>query len=211
MKIPKYSFRDFYLTRSNSKCKSENSKNTFAFYIFTFDLLNMNDYIHIGRIVASFGLKGEVILKHALGKRTVLKDVEAIFIEQTKGAYLPYFVESSKAKDHEETYVKLETVDTKESANRLTTKNVWLADEDFRKLAGKTAPISLLGFQLISEEGNLGPIEEVIEQPHQVLLRINLDGKEALIPLHAETLDKIDHKKKEVHVILPDGLLDIYR
>ena len=171
----------------------------------------MNDYINIGRIVASFGLTGEVILKHALGKKTQLKEVEAIFVEQHKGSYLPYFVQSSKAKDHEDTYVKLEAVDTKESAARLTGKQVWLLDADFRKLAGKTAPISLLGFQLLTEDEDLGPIEEVIEQPHQVLLRISLDGKEALIPLHAETLDKIDHKTKRVYVTLPDGLLDIYR
>lgn len=172
----------------------------------------MEEYINIGRIVAAFGLQGEVILKHALGKKTILKDIEAIFIEEHKGSYLPYFIESSKAKDTGETYVKLEGVSTRETANRLSNKNAWLLDADFRKLAGKTAPISLLGFQLITdEEENLGPIEEVIEQPHQVLLRISLGGKEALIPLHAETLDKIDHKKKEVHVILPDGLLDIYR
>lgn len=171
----------------------------------------MDQYINIGKIVAGFGLKGEVILKHALGRKTILKGIEAIFVEVNKGSYLPYFVESSKARDHEETYVKLEGIDTRESAGRLTTKNVWLLDEDFRKLAGKSAPISLLGYQLLSNEGDLGPIEEVIEQPHQVLLRISLDGKEALIPLHAETLDKIDHKKKEVHVTLPDGLLDIYR
>ncbi len=172
----------------------------------------MNEYIHIGRLVASFGLKGELILKHALGKKSILKGIEAIFIEVNKGSYLPYFVEGSKAKDHEETYLKLEGVDTRESANHLTTKNAWLLEEDFRKLADKTSPISLLGYQLISdEEGTLGPIEEVIEQPHQVLLRISLDGKEALIPLHEETLDGIDHKKKEVHVTLPDGLLDIYR
>lgn len=171
----------------------------------------MNDYINIGRIVASFGLKGEVILKHALGKKTTLKGVETLFIEERKGAYLPYFMESSRAKDHEETYVKLEGVDTKESANRLASRNVWLMEDDFRKLAGKSAPISLLGYQLITEDEKLGPIEEVIEQPHQVLLRISLDGNEALIPLHEETLDGIDHDRKEVHVTLPDGLLDIYR
>ena len=171
----------------------------------------MKEYIHIGRLVAPFGLKGEMILKHALGKKTILKGIAAIFVEENKGSYLPYFVESSKAKDQEETYVKLESIDTKESAARITTKNVWLLEEDFRKLAGKTAPISLLGYQLITEDENLGPIEEVIEQPHQVLLRISLEGKEALIPLHAETLTKVDHKKKEVHVTLPDGLLEIYR
>jgi 16S rRNA processing protein RimM len=35
-------------------------------------------------------------------------------------------------------------------------------------------------------------------------------GNEALIPLHEESLEKIDKKKKQVHVKLPDGLLDIY-
>lgn len=171
----------------------------------------MKDYINIGKIVASFGLNGEVILKHALGKKTILKGIEALFVEELKGSYLPYFVESSKAKNHEETYIKLEGVNTKEAANRLSSRNVWLLDEDFRKLAGKSAPISLLGFRLINEGEDIGPIEEVIEQPHQVLLRIDLQGKEALVPLHEETLGKIDHAKKQVHVTLPDGLLDIYR
>lgn len=172
----------------------------------------METYIHIGRIVASFGLKGEVILQHALGKKTALKDVKVIFIEEQKASYLPYFVESSKAKDHDEMYVKLEGVDTKESAVRISTRNVWLKESDFRKLAGKASPISLLGYTIITDEGeNLGQVQEVIEQPHQVLLRIDLNSKEALIPLHEDSLDGIDHAAKEIHVILPDGLLDVYR
>jgi len=171
----------------------------------------MNEYINIGKLVATFGVKGELILKHALGKRTTLKGVETIFIEQQKNSYLPYFIQSSKAKDTDEMYVQVEGVESKESAHRLVQKNIWLLDEDFRKIAGKTAPISLLGYILIADKENVGPIEEVIEQPHQVLLRISLNGNEALIPLHEETLQKIDRKKKEVHVVLPDGLLDIYR
>jgi 16S rRNA processing protein RimM len=107
---------------------------------------------------------------------------------------------------------KLEGVNSKEEAARFTAKPVWLLDADFRKLAGKDAPISLLGYEVITDEDeNLGPIEEVIEQPHQVLLRVTLEGNEALIPLHAETLDKIDRVAQKVYVTLPDGLLDIYR
>ena len=90
--------------------------------------------------------------------------------------------------------------------------NAGHAVNDFRKLAGKSAPIALLGYEVITDEDeNLGPIEEVIEQPHQVLLKISLEGNEALIPLHAESLDSIDHDAKKVYVILPDGLLDVYR
>lgn len=172
----------------------------------------MKEYIHIGKLVAVFGVKGELILKHSLGKKSNLKEATAIFVEETKGSYIPYFLETAKAKDEEETFIKLEGIDSKEAAARFTAKQVWLLDADFRQLAGKDAPISLLGYEVITDEDeNLGPIEEVIEQPHQVLLRVTLEGNEALIPLHAETLDKIDRVAHKVYVTLPDGLLDIYR
>lgn len=170
----------------------------------------MSEYIHIGKLVASFGLKGELILKHELGRKTSFKDVEVLFIEELKGNYLPYFIESAKAANTEETSVKLEGVNTKEAAARLVSRNAWVTDADFRLLVGKSAPIALLGYTLINVGDVLAPIEEVITQPHQVLLRITLKGKEALIPLHEATLDRIDHVKKEVHVVLPDGLLEIY-
>jgi 16S rRNA processing protein RimM len=170
----------------------------------------MRDYINIGKIVATFGLKGELILQHSLAKKLVLKGVEAIFIEQVKGSYLPYFIQLSKAKNHEETYLQLEGIATKEQANRLVSKQVWLLDSDFRRLAGTSSPISLLGYKLFNDLELIGYIEEVIQQPHQVLLKITYQGNEALIPLHNETLQKIDRKKGEVYVILPDGLLEIY-
>ncbi|GGH79840.1 16S rRNA processing protein RimM [Filimonas zeae] len=168
------------------------------------------DYIHIGKIVATFGVKGELILLHALNRKTALKDVEAVFVEEKNGTRLPYFLETSKAKTGTEIYLKLEGVDTKEAAVALVQKKIWLQDADFRKLAGTKSPISLLGYQLIHSGENLGAIEEVIEQPHQVLLRITYKGNEALIPLHDETLEKVDRVKGEVHVVLPEGLLEIY-
>lgn len=172
--------------------------------------MGITDYIQIGRMVATFGTKGEIILQHALGKKTVLKSVEVLFIEERKGSYLPYFIQGSKAKNQQETYVQLEGISTKESAHRFIHKNVWLKEEDFRKLAGASSPISLIGYQVINNNEPLAAIEEIIEQPHQVLLRITINHKEALIPLHDETLIKIDRKKKEVYVSLPDGLLEIY-
>ncbi len=170
----------------------------------------MNEYINIGKFVTASGVNGELILKHGLGKKTIFKNIEAVFVEQHKGAEIPYFVQSSKAKDHEESYLKLEGVDTREKAKLLVPKKVWLLKEDFLKLVPKNAPIALIGYNLINEGKPVGIVEEIIEQPHQVLLRINVAGKEALVPLHQETLNKIDHAKKEVHVTLPDGLMEIY-
>ncbi len=64
---------------------------------------------------------------------------------------------------------------------------------------------------VVNEEEELGEVCEVIEQPHQVLCKIMLKGKEALIPVHEDSLEKIDKKNRKLFVNLPEGLLDIYR
>lgn len=170
----------------------------------------IEEWIHIGKLAATFGVKGELIVVHALGKKTTFRGIEAVFVEERKGTYLPYFLESSKAKNTEETFLKLEGVNTRESAARLVSRNLWLRESDFRLLAGKSAPISLLGYQLVADNDPLGTIESVMEQPHQVLVQVSIQGKEVLVPLHEETLQKIDHKQRQVYVRLPEGLLDIY-
>ncbi|CAN5447336.1 hypothetical protein BH10BAC3_BH10BAC3_27250 [soil metagenome] len=170
----------------------------------------MIDTISIGKFVATFGLQGEMILKHALGRKTDLKNLSVLFIEDKSGAQLPYFVTTARAKNHEEVFIKLEGADTKEAAQLLIRKTVWLKKEDFEKYAAPAAAISLIDFTVVENGKALGRITEVIEQPHQVLCTVIITGKEAFIPLHEETLVKIDRKKKEVHVSLPEGLLDIY-
>lgn len=170
----------------------------------------MINYCSIGKFVATFGVQGDLILKHHLGKKTALKGLETLFIEDKKDELLPYFVESIRMKSDDELYVKIDGINVKESAQKLVQKQVWLIEEEFHKYAGKSAPISLLGFHLIEDDEDLGEILEVIEQPHQLLCRIEWKGKEALIPLHEETILKIDKKKKTVLVKLPDGLLDVF-
>lgn len=168
------------------------------------------DYIRIGKIVATFGVKGEVILQHGLEKKSDFKAVEAIFIEQTKNNFLPYFLQKAKAKDSAESYLSLEGIVTKEAAHRFIQKNVWLLQKDFEAVAGKASAIGLLGFAIYENNNLIGEVVEVIEQPHQLLLKTMYKNKEAFIPLHEETVEKIDRKKKQIHVVLPDGLLAIY-
>ncbi|HEU0111329.1 MAG TPA: ribosome maturation factor RimM [Flavisolibacter sp.] len=171
----------------------------------------MTEYFKIGKLVAIFGLKGELILKHNLGKKTSLKNLKAIFIEERKESFIPWFIETTKIRNEEEVYLKLEGVNTREQAIKLAQKEVWLPEADFKKFSAKTSPINLLGFEIVEEGQLLGKVLEVIEQPHQLLCRIDLNGKEAFIPLHEETIIKLDNKKQQVIVSLPPGLLEIYQ
>ena len=168
------------------------------------------NYRNIGKLVAVFGLQGELVLLHRLGRKTSLKGLKMFFLEERKDEMLPWFIESTRIKSDEEIFVKLEGLDTKETARKVVQKEVWLTEADFEHFAGKSAPISLVGFQLWEGDQPLGEILEVIEQPHQVLCKIDWKGKEALIPVHAGTLEKVDNKTRQVFVVLPDGLLDVY-
>ncbi|MFC0775362.1 ribosome maturation factor RimM [Terrimonas alba] len=170
----------------------------------------MAEYFKIGKLVAAFGINGQLILQHELGKKTALKDLQAIFIEEKKKSFLPWFITAAKIKSENEIYLSLEGVMTREDALKLVQKEVWLTETDFKKFAAKSAPASLLGYTVIDDGNELGTILEVIEQPHQLLCRIEIQSKEVLIPLNEAFLEKIDHRKKQVLVTLPEGLLDIY-
>ena len=152
-----------------------------------------------------------MVLHHHLGKKTSLKGLKVIFLEEKKNELLPWFIGSARIKSAEDIHIKLEGIDSKEATRKLLQKEVWLTEEDFARFAGASAPISLVGFCLVQEDQELGEVLEVIEQPHQVLCRIDLNGREALIPIHEGTLEKIDKKNRRVYVVLPDGLLDVYR
>lgn len=160
--------------------------------------------------MAAFGVKGELILQHTLGKKTALKGVAAVFIEDRKDSFLPWFIENASVKSPDEINLKLEGIDSREAAQKLVQKEVWLPETDFKKLAAKSAPVSLLGYMIVDNKKPLGEILEIIEQPHQLICRIDIQGKEVLIPLNENFLQSIDHKKKTVQVELPEGLLDVY-
>ncbi len=170
----------------------------------------MSQYFKIGKFAASYGLSGDLVLHHNLGKKTTLKGLEAVFIEEGEDNFMPYFIEKTAIKNEAETYIKLEGIDNKEVARKLTPKEVWMLEADFKKYSEKSAPIALLGFHIIEGENELGTIIEVIEQPHQILCAIIYNGKEALIPIHEGSLIKIDKRNKKVFVDLPEGLLEIY-
>lgn len=172
--------------------------------------MNKEKHISIGRFAGTHGLKGELVLKHGLGKKTELKGLTTLFVKDKTNSYLPWFVESTSIKNDTETYIKIEEINSVETARQLVQKEVWIAESDFNKFADKSSAIGLLGYTVIDNKKELGVIEEVIEQPHQILCRIQIQGKDVFIPLHEESLEKVDRKGKKVWVVLPNGLLDVY-
>jgi 16S rRNA processing protein RimM len=69
----------------------------------------------------------------------------------------------------------------------------------------------VIGFTVVDENlGELGTVENFYELPQQDMLAMRYQGQEVLIPVVDELVSHADHEKKQVHVNLPEGLLDVY-
>ena len=169
-----------------------------------------NTYRNIGKIVSSFGVKGDLIILHHLGSKISPSKMKVIFIEERKDELIPYFVESAKKKGADELIVKIEGLDKKESTTKYLRREVWIKAEEIKTHTDKNNPISWVGYHVLDQGKNLGPVVEVIEQPHQVLCRLDIENKEVLVPINEQTLQSVDHKLRFILLTLPDGLLDIY-
>jgi 16S rRNA processing protein RimM len=166
--------------------------------------------IRIGKIVATHGVQGDLILSHVIGHSRWMKRDAILFLELNKGSFIPFFVKESKANTDNEYVVRLEDVATVEAGKRLIGKQVYLKEEEMVEHAAST-PLAWIGFKLIDKQkGDIGNIHDMMQTPTQWLATLMVGDKEVLIPLIEQTIEKIDARKKTIYVNLPDGLMEIY-
>ena len=145
-----------------------------------------------------------------MGKPIHFKGIDAIFVEKNAASFIPYFIQSASVKTDTISHLQLEGINSREATAMLLGKKVWLPQDDFQKLVDKQSPLALLGYTVEEAGKAIGVIQEVIEQPHQLMVTILYQGQEAYIPLHEESLKAVNHNAKTISVELPDGLLDLY-
>lgn len=166
--------------------------------------------IRIGKIVATHGLKGRVILKHVADKTEWLKKDDVLFLELTRDSRIPYFVVDANVANDEEYHVDLDDVDTVEKAKRLIGKQVYI-NEDMLQQAATDSPLLWIGFDIVDKNlGSLGEIEDVMQTSVQWIATINYKGKEVLLPLIDEMLVEVNTKNKYIRTDLPEGLIEVY-
>lgn len=165
----------------------------------------------IGKIAGTHGLDGWINLSHQLIAKNAFSKIKFIFIEIRKESFIPFYIEQKRSVSDDEICLKLEDVVSVEQAKELSGKKVFIEQSLFVELNPQSISNTLIGYQIHDEKlGIIGPIEELIETPGQVLAYIQYRSKEVLIPLVDATLKKMDHVRKLVYVCLPDGLLEIY-
>ncbi|HTM64910.1 MAG TPA: ribosome maturation factor RimM [Flavipsychrobacter sp.] len=165
--------------------------------------------IRIGKIVATNGLQGAIVLTHIVGESTWLKKDDVLFLELNKDSFIPFFVIAVKPVNKEEYILNVEDVDTLESAKKLIGKQAYVKEDILSKYTSDS-PLLWIGFNIVDKErGSVGAIEDVMQTGHQWLAKVTYEGREVLIPLIDQMILDTNVRNKFIRMELPEGLLDI--
>ena len=172
--------------------------------------MKKNDCFFFGKVTKTHGLKGEMTIKLDVANPADFKDLRYLLIEE-RGSLIPYFIESQKITG-DKMFVQLQDVKKMEQAIVFLGKAVFLPNELMPQLEEDEFYYNeIIGFKLIDETiGEIGAISDVLEYPTQAVIQVMKDGKEILIPIHDDIIQKVDKKAKTLTVNTPEGLIDMY-
>ncbi len=159
----------------------------------------------VGYFSKTHGVKGHLILKEDLLLKS--NEVKAIFLETSGGGKAPYFISELK-ESNLGWIVKLEEVNAVEQAKFLIGKKVfaeakWVEEEE--------PDFDWIGYEVIDAHyGVLGLVDGMTDNGEQVLLSLQYKGKEVILPLVEEFVEKIEEETRQLFFRAPDGLIDVY-
>jgi len=172
--------------------------------------MTKNDCFFFGKVTKTHGLKGEITIKLDVVNPADFKDLRYLLIED-KGNLIPYFIENQKI-NGDKMFVQLQDVKKMEQAVVFLGKGVFLPNELLPELDDNDFYFKeIIGFKLVDEEkGEVGTISDVLEYPTQSVIQVMKDGKEILIPIHDDIIQKVNKKAKVLNIKAPEGLIDMY-
>ena len=173
--------------------------------------MDKSECFELGLVSKTYSFKGEVILFLDCDDPTHYYGIDAVFLEINK-QLVPFFIENSSISKKNQLRVRFEGVDDEAAAKRIVKKKAFLPVTALPKLEDDQFYYhEIEGYTVFDKEtGEVGVLETVVDNPGNTLLQIDYNGNEALIPLNDRTLIKVDKEAQEIHLDIPEGLLDVY-
>ena len=174
-------------------------------------MIRESDLIKIGKVLKPHGVKGEMtIVFNKPGYADIDTDFYFLLLD---GLYVPFYVEEFRFNSDSSARVKFEGVDFLENASTYNDTFIFLAKELIQKVDTEVVFTSeweqFIGYTIFDEASSLiGEIKEVDSSTINVLFIVVINNEEILIPATTDFIIKVDSDNMELHMSLPDGLLD---
>ena len=170
-----------------------------------------NNCVKVGYVQKPHGIHGELVIRFEEEYYETLEECPTLFME-IDNLLVPYFIsdEGLRFKSGESVIAKLEWVDSDKKAKDLCGLSVFVNQNDIVEFEDEMSPNALVGYQLFDETlGLIGEITEVNDYSGNLLLVVEYQGKEALVPINEDLIIRMDEDRREIELRIPDGLFDL--
>ncbi len=172
--------------------------------------MQIEDCYQLGYIIKPHGLKGQMNAFLEVDLPENYSKLESVFVEINK-QLVPFTVDKIVLKGNA-AILNLEAIHNFEQASQLKSSSLYLPLSSLPKLkSGQFYYHEIINFKVIDEAlGDIGKVKIVYQMPNQDLLAFDYKNKEVLMPINDHTVKGIERERKELKVVLPNGLLEIY-
>jgi len=172
--------------------------------------MEFKDYFFLGRIIKPHGFDGRLNAFIDADNPNEYNNLKMVFVNLNNGL-VPYFVNHIQVLNNK-AIITFQDVDNLDKAESLQQKEMYLPISELPERTGNKFYFhEVIGFEVIDEFfGIIGPISDILEYPNQAVMQVFHDHKEVLIPIYGNIIQKVDREKKEIRIVAPDGLIDIY-
>lgn len=168
----------------------------------------MQEYLEVGQIVNTNGLKGLLKINPFTDDITRFERLKTILVEHKK-ELLEFEIESVRYQK-KQALLKLKGIDTIEEAEKYREDYLKIKRNKEEKLPEDTYYIvDLIGLDIYTENGELlGKLDDIFSTgSNDVYVVKNSEGKQILLPAISDVIKNIDLEQKKIVVNLIEGLL----
>ena len=172
--------------------------------------MRKEDCFFLGTVVAKYSFKGELLIKLDTNDPKAYLSLQSFLIEQ-ESKLIPCFTTKVRLHKSQLLRVSLEDVKSEKQADLMIGKSVYLPLDELPKLEDNQFYFhDIIGFEVIDNlQGLIGTISGINDASSQVLLEVEHDGRQIMIPLVDELIQKLDKQQKQLYLSIPEGLLDL--
>jgi len=165
----------------------------------------MNDWIYIGKIVNTHGIKGELrILSDFEKKEIVFQKGFQIYIGKEKR------IEKIASYRHHKNFEMIcyENISNINEVINDKNKNVYIRRQDLKMSEGEYLTTDLIDFEVWDNEKNIGKISDIVYNKASILLKVNgKNNKSFYIPKNEVFIKNIDFHLKRINTQNTKGLI----
>lgn len=166
------------------------------------------EMLKVARILKANGTEGEVLMSF---REIFPEDIDTqgpVFILMD-GLPVPFFIESFARKGKDKALVILTGVANLEDAEELVGRDVYVDASGYEDVETEEDFSALVGWTLLDDNGaGAGVISGYEDIPGNPCIYVDTENGQYMIPLHEDLILSVDDSRREIKMIIPEGLLE---